>query len=118
MNLGDNGAGDCEVAMPCRGNLGDQQQANLDRTTGAANSISTSHPSCATLLLNQSALSRNCYTSDAGDFQDPFAEFPLRIVQGMRSIRDACDLLGESQASWQLILILNHRHIEKTKTNN
>ena len=34
------------------------------------------------------------YMGDAGDFQDPFAGFPLENVQRMRKIRDAYDPLG------------------------
>lgn len=34
------------------------------------------------------------YMGDAGDFQDPFAGFPLGNVQRMREIRAAYDPLG------------------------
>jgi hypothetical protein len=34
------------------------------------------------------------YMGDAGEFQDPFAGFPLENVQRMRNIRDAYDPLG------------------------
>jgi hypothetical protein len=38
---------------------------------------------------------------DAGDFQDPFAGFPIENVQKMREIRTAYDLLGVfSRLNW------------------